>query len=159
MSVTLPIAAIGGDGASHALEVFVGALSAQGVKVRGLIQRHHPDMHLVDVESGQTYAITQDLGTESESCRLDPSGIAEASVVLRRALAERAALVVVNRFGKLEAAGGGLSAEMLAVMAEGVPLLTCLGVDQGEAWQVFTGGAGVVLPAEIDAIHRWWKGL
>jgi len=159
MNTALPIAAIGGDGASQVLEVFVAELVAQGVKVRGLIQRHHPDLHLVDVESGQTYAITQDLGTESESCRLDPSGIAEASVVLRRALAEAAVLVVVNRFGKLEAAGGGLSAEMLAVMAEGVPLLTCLGPDQLESWQVFTGGAGLVLPADQAAVRSWWDSL
>lgn len=159
MNSPLPIAAIDGDGAAQVLESFVAELLAQGVKVRGLIQRHHPDMHLVDVESGQTYVITQDLGTESESCRLDPSGIAEASVVLRKALAERASLVVVNRFGKLEAAGDGLSAEMLAVMAEGVPLLTCLGTDQMESWRDFTGSAGTVLPAELDAIRAWWTGL
>lgn len=159
MSQTLPIAAIGGDHASQVLEAFVGELAAQGVKVRGLIQRHHPDMHLVDVESGHTYAITQDLGSESESCRLDPSGIAEASVVLRRALAERAVLVVVNRFGKLEAAGGGLSAEMLALMAEGVPMLTCLGADQLDAWAEFTGGAGLVLPADPSAVRHWWDSL
>ncbi|MGE4281553.1 MAG: DUF2478 domain-containing protein [Magnetospirillum sp.] len=159
MNGVLPIAAIGGEGASQALEAFVAELAAQGVQVRGLIQRHHPDMHLVDVESGQTYAITQDLGAESESCRLDPSGIAEASVVLRRALAERAALVVVNRFGKLEAAGGGLSAEMLALMAECVPMLTTVGADQLEAWATFTGGAGLVLPADQQSIRQWWNSL
>ncbi len=159
MNGVLPIAAIGGEGASQALEAFVAELAAQGVQVRGLIQRHHPDMHLVDVESGQTYAITQDLGAESESCRLDPSGIAEASVVLRRALAERAALVVVNRFGKLEAAGGGLSAEMLALMAECVPMLTTVGADQLESWATFTGGAGLVLPADQQSIRQWWNSL
>lgn len=80
-------------------------------------------------------------------------------MVLRAALAEPADLVIVNRFGKLESCGTGLSAEMLAVMAEGVPLLTTLHAELLEQWRHFTGDAGVLLPADLDALHRWWDGL
>ncbi|CDK98570.1 conserved protein of unknown function [Magnetospirillum gryphiswaldense MSR-1 v2] len=155
-----PIAAILADsGPMDLLSSFARQLTAQGVRVRGLIQQHDPDMQLVDVHSGQTYAITQNLGPDSEACRIDPSGFAEASVVLRAALAEPADLVIVNRFGKLEAGGAGLSAEMLAVMAEGVPLLTTLHAELLEQWQHFTGHAGVLLPADLEALHRWWDGV
>ena len=47
-----------------------------------------------------------------------------ATVVLRRALADKPDLVVLNRFGRLEAEGGGMSAELLDLMADGVPVLT-----------------------------------
>lgn len=154
------IAAIHAEsGAGEVLVAFAGELAAAGVKVRGLIQRHDPDMQLVDVQSGRRYAITQDLGALSDACRIDPAGFAEASVVLRRALAEGAELVVVNRYGKLEAAGGGLADEMLAVMAEGVPVLTCVGPDQVESWRAFTGDCGVLLPPALDALRQWWFSL
>lgn len=160
MNAFLPIAAIhAASGGGEVLAVFIAELVGQGVKVRGLVQRHAPDMELVDVVSGQSFAITQDLGSQSESCRIDPAGFAEASVVLRRALAEGAELVVVNRFGKLEAAGGGLAAEMLALMAEQVPVLTCVGPDQRQAWADFTGGAGAALAPDLDALRRWWHGV
>ncbi|KAF0223660.1 MAG: hypothetical protein FD176_1686 [Rhodospirillaceae bacterium] len=152
-----PIAAILADsGPMDLLSTFARHLTARGVRVRGLIQQHDPDMQLVDVHSGRTYAITQNLGPDSEACRIDPAGFAEASMVLRAALAEPADLVIVNRFGKLEACGAGLAAEMLAVMAEGVPLLTTLHAEVLEQWRHFTGDAGVLLPADLDALHRWW---
>jgi hypothetical protein len=139
------------------LIAFVREVQGQGVRVRGLIQRQEPDMHLVDVQSGQEFAITQDLGPDSDACRIDPAGFAEASVVLRNALAEKAELVVINRFGKLEAAGGGLAAEMLAVMAEGLAVLTCVNGEQVAAWRSFTGDAGLLLPPDITALRAWWR--
>lgn len=160
MSESLPFAAIHADsGAGELLIAFASELAGQGVRVRGLIQRHEPDMHLVDVHSGQAFVITQNLGEHSESCRIDPAGFAEASQVLRGAAAAAAELVVVNRFGKLEAAGGGLLDEMLALMADGVPVLTCVNTEQLPAWREKTGDAGDLLAADMDALRRWWAGL
>lgn len=144
------------QGGRDVLIAFARELEACGVRVRGLVQRSEPEMHLVDIHGGRAYAITQNLGSGSLSCRIDPTGFAEASAVLRDALAEGADLVVVNRFGKLEADGGGLAAEMLTVMAEGVPLLTCVGAEQMAPWRAFTGGAAQLLPADLAALRRWW---
>lgn len=156
---SLPIAAIVLDGSGgDILATFVAEVVGQGVRVRGLIQQHLPELCLVDVHSGQVYPITQDLGPQATGCRIDPGGFAAAAMVLRRAL-DDAELVVVNRFGRLEAEGGGLVAEMLAVMAEGVPVLTCVNVDQLAAWQRFTGGAGVLLPADPAALRQWWHDI
>lgn len=158
--ISLPIAAIFADsGAGDLLSAFARELAGQGVRVHGLIQRQEPDMHLVDVVSGRTFTITQDLGPDSDACRIDPAGFAEASVVLRQALAEAAELVVINRFGKLEATGGGLLDEMLALMAEGVPVLTCVNQEQLQAWRHQTGDIGDLVAADMDALRRWWAGL
>ena len=156
----MPFAAIFTDnGAGDLLIAFAAELAGQGVRVRGLVQRHDPDMHLVDVHSGQSFAITQNLGAQSEACRIDPTGFAEASQVLRAAVDQRAELVVINRFGKLEAGGGGLLDEMLALMADGVPVLTCVNSEQLAAWQTATGGGGTLLAPDLAALRQWWAEL
>jgi nucleoside-triphosphatase THEP1 len=153
-----PIAAIRqGPGAAALLASLARDLAAQGVAVKGLIQK--PGGRLVDVASGQSFPILQNLGKGSKSCRIDPRGVAEASESLRAAIRQGADLVVVNRFGKLEAHGQGLAAEMLAVMAAGIPLLTTLDLANLARWLDFTGGLGTVLAPERAVIEAWWAGL
>jgi hypothetical protein len=94
------------------------------------------------------------MGSLSKSCRADPQGFARATVVMRRALAEKPDLVVLNRFGRLEAEGGGMSAELLDLMAEGVPVLTAVAPAYRGAWADFSGGAAV-LPADEATVRRW----
>jgi hypothetical protein len=145
-------------GTAALLADFAAAVEAAGYVVRGLIQRPAGG-HLIDLAGGRRFPIMQDLGPGSRSCRVDPRGVAEASAVLREAADLGADLVLVNRFGKLEAHGGGLAAEMLAIMAAGIPLLTA--VDDGNLvrWLDFTGGAGTLLPPERDALQDWWDGV
>ena len=68
---------------------------------------------LIDLENEQRYPITQDLGPGSAACALDPGLMADAAQVMRRIADEGADLAIFNRFGALEAEGGGLAAEML----------------------------------------------
>jgi hypothetical protein len=136
-------------------------LRAAGRRVRGLVMTY-PDgrescagrMVLVDIETGEATLVSQDLGHASNACRADPQGFALASASLRKALETGAELVVSNRFGGLEAEGGGFAAELLALMAQGVPLLTAVPVRHRAAWQTFTGGA-TVLPPDAEAVQAW----
>lgn len=68
-------------------------------------------------------------------------------------------LAIANRFGPLEAAGEGLAAEMLAVMAEGIPFLTIVADDYLPAWRHFTGGMSIELPADRAALDAWFANL
>lgn len=136
-----------------------------GHRVRGLVMTY-PDggegcaraMVLVDVDTGQEYLVSQRLGPGATGCRADPHGFARASEVLRRAADEAPELVVCNRFGGLEAEGGGFRAELLDLMARELPLLTVVGERHVPAWQQFTDGAAL-LPAEPQAIARWLAGV
>jgi hypothetical protein len=78
-------------------------------------------------------------------------------VVLRRALQEPAELAIANRFGTLESEGGGMADELLALMMAGIPLLTAVKLPYLPAWREFTGGLSAELPAEADALERWWN--
>lgn len=160
--------------ADDVLAIFAHGLRTRGWRVRGLLQQAPEaasawsplgdhcclkQARLVDLDEGRSFPLFQDLGSGSTSCRVDAAGVAEASAVLRRALAEGADLVVTNRFGALEAAGGGFAAEMLALMSEGVPLLTTVEGKYLAHWLNFTGGGAVELPPRLDVLDAWFSGL
>jgi hypothetical protein len=157
-------AAILDDGTVDVDALFASIVQQQrqaGRRVRGLVMTH-PDgeagcagaMVLVDVETHEEYLVSQSLGSGSSSCRADTQGFARASQVLRDALHAGPELVVCNRFGGLEAEGGGFAAELLELMAQGVPLLTVVAARHVDAWERFTGAA-CVLPAQASAVAAW----
>ncbi|THU04545.1 DUF2478 domain-containing protein [Lampropedia puyangensis] len=185
--MTFALAALVHDGhgiAEPVLHAFVAQLKAQGVRVRGLLQRSEVEMsaaatfavpslqdepqasvcqrhmELIDIDNGDCYRISQDLGKGSTACCLDSAGVVEASVVLRRALQDqmqRPALIVANRFGKIEVEGSGLRQEMAAAVEAGVPLLTAVDLRFLAEWKDFTGDLGVILPPDVPALQGWWQ--
>lgn len=130
---------------------------AEGLRVRGLMMTW-PDgaaacgaMVLKDVQTGESFLVSQDLGPGATGCRVDTQGFARASVVLRRALDEQPPpdLVVINRFGGLEAEGEGLADELMALLAAGVPVLTAVADKHAQAWARFSGGWPLLDPQEL----------
>jgi hypothetical protein len=160
----LPAAAIEDDGSCDVDALLARVVCEQqraGRRVRGLVMTHPEGragcaspMVLVDVETLDEYLVSQPLGRDSTSCRADLQGFARASAVLRRAVGETPDLVISNRFGGLEAEGAGFRAELLEILAQGLPLLTVAATRHLDAWQRFTGGA-TVLPARDDAVAAW----
>lgn len=149
-------------GADTLLVDFCSSLQAQGWCVGGVVQanRVRPGgakwMLLQDVRTGEEFSISQDLGAQSQSCCIDPAGVAQASGALRQALRDRVDLTVTNRFGALEAAGGGFAAELLVLIAEERPLLTVVGEKHLQDWRRFTGGIGEELPPRLSALQSWF---
>ena len=153
----------GSYGVDALLDGFTAELKRRGFRVGGLVQRNHGPgddcaerMELVDVATGRAYDITQKLGRESQSCRVDPTGVAEASQAIRNAVASRVDLLVINKFAGLESHGDGLSDEMLTAIADGIPLLTSVGRRYLNEWQTATGGFCDLLSPVPDALWRWW---
>lgn len=152
-----------GDAADVLLLDFCQRLQGAGWRVGGLVQQRlpapgsggKPPLGLTDLRTGQTFPISQKLGPLSRSCSLDPGAIAQASSALRQALADRVQLAVTNRFGELEATGGGYVAEIAALADVGVPVLTVLASKHLDAWRRFTGGLGAELPPQQDALRHW----
>lgn len=143
---------------------FAFALRAAGWRVSGLVQqfRGGTDKNaivLVDLDEGTSFQLFQDLGPGAGSCSIDLGSLAAAGRVLRDALGRRPDLVIVNRFGALEAAGKGFADEMLALMSEGIPVLTVVSEPYRFDWRHFTGGLGAELEASADALERWFARL
>ena len=153
----------GGD-VETLLTGFAADLAAQGVRVGGLLQRSskeangRPRMELIDIENGETFLISQNLGGKSSACCVDPAGVATASLVLRRAIAARPDLLIINKFSGLEAKGEGLRGEFLEALASGIPVLAGLSERHREAFEEMARGAACHLPADGRALFDWWKG-
>ncbi len=145
---------------------FAAVLKRRGHRIAGVIQTvdlAQPcdcrEVFLRDIETGEAISILQDLGTGSQSCRIDTAALADAAHRVARALASAPELLFVNRFGKLEAEGLGLYAEIGAAAAAGVPTLVCVSVKFIDPWRRFTMGLDEELPCSGAALERWWSAV
>lgn len=162
-----PIAAVVPNGVEDADEVVAGFAIAQinrGRRVRGLVQEVQQTQRtkritLVNLDDGRIYPITQELGTHAMSCRLNPCAIAEASVVMRGIALRGAELAIFNRYSTLEAKGRGFFAEMLDLMAQGIPVLTIVPRQHLETWRKVTGGWSSELEPSRSALEKWFDDI
>ena len=152
------------------MKAFVQKLKAGGINVHGILQetpKHmDPDadgcgVDAIDIKTGDHVALVRPTQYELDNkiCSLDVSRLAEASMILRRALEEHADIVVVEKFGKHEKDGGGLSDDLMAVMAEHIPTVVSVPKDELASWQRFTGELGTTLDCDSAQIWAWWESL
>jgi len=105
---------------------------------------------------GRRFSLMQDLGPGAVACRLDASGVVSACEAIQQDIAAGCDLVVLNKFGKIEAERSGLAEAFAAAMQRGLPILTSVGPKFMDAWDAFAAPLYVVLPPELGAIEAWW---
>lgn len=139
-------------------------LAAMGWPLAGVIQINtvfdparpcHMDLAVLD-GTGQI-RISQDLGPLSRGCRLDPAGLESAVGLVQAALSDRPRLLIVNKFGKQEADGRGFRPVIGQALADGVPVLTSVGVRNRPALDAFAEGLAETLPADERAVLDWCR--
>lgn len=142
---------------------FAADVICKGHRIGGVVQHNgargqaQGSMSLIDLMNGREISISQPLGAKSDACRLDPAGLAEASVAVRRAVDERVELVIVNKFSKQEAAGRGLRGEIAEAVVAGLPIITAVSDKSYEDWLAFTGGYGTTLVCDRRILDDWWR--
>ncbi|MCS4503576.1 DUF2478 domain-containing protein [Arhodomonas aquaeolei] len=163
---TVHIAAIRRGDDEDLSDTFAGLaddLQAKGVAVRGLVQQRRYNAtgalsrRLTVIGSDRGFGISQALGAGSRACSLDTAALADAAAWLQRFRAERPGLIIIDRFGPLEAKGRGFADEILAIVTDGIPLLTSVRPAESEAWEGFTGGLAERLPSDPAAITAWCR--
>ncbi|MFG1478182.1 DUF2478 domain-containing protein [Xanthobacter sp. V4C-4] len=146
-------------------------LKADGAHVIGVVEdmvpgvAHHEVM-LLDLVTGATNRLHQDLGPGSAGCSLDPEGLAAACAGVESAIAARAAagggagdtVVILSKFGRQEAEGRGLTAAFHAAVAAEFSVLTSVSPSVSAEWGTFVGDMARVVPVEMDAVDAWWHG-
>lgn len=145
------------------LRSVAAALAAQGLRLAGVVPHaavpagSHPcDMNLVDLHSGRLAAIHQPLGKESHACRLDADALeAIVAVVERGVEAQRPDLLIVNRFGKIEAIGRGFCPLIARALEAGIPVLVGVNDLNRQAFDAFASGMALELPDRESAIMDW----
>jgi hypothetical protein len=141
-------------------------LRADGIDVRGLLQEGTEGstsccatLFLEDIGSGRQVEIFQNRGRETRGCRLDASGLAEASAWLREAIESRPDVLVLNRFGRQEAEGRGLIDEIGTAVMAGIPVIIPVNEKLLPEWDAFSGGSYDRMPADPDSILQWCRSI
>ena len=152
------------DDVDALLADFASARLREGDRIGGVVQRNLKDdagrpngMLVIDLLTGRDISICQPLGSGATACKLDPAGLAEASLAISRAVAEDTALIIVNKFSKQEAAGHGLRSELAEAIIAGGPVLTAVPEKCLDAWRDFTGDLGTTLLCARHVVDDWWR--
>lgn len=153
---------LSGRGAIDALLVQVVAdLEACGLRLAGTVQsnidradRALCDMDLRLLPDGPTVRISVDRGAQARGCRLDPEVLEDAVLWTERAL-ERAEFLVVNKFGKQEAEGRGLSAVIAEALSRDMPVLVGVNGLNMLPFLDFSGGMAQRLAPDHTSVLDW----
>lgn len=143
-------------------------LRDDGAKVAGLVQintdvpgRTKCDMAVEELYSRTVIKMSEDRGPEARGCRLDHSRLAGAAGLLIDALDQELDLIILNKFGKIEAEGGGLRDVLGRAVLLDVPLIVGVPYRNLDQWRLFAGGLADECEASTAAVFRWLaaKGL
>ena len=155
-----------GDDVDAALAACVAAMAGEGAHVAGLLQRFgaeiRPGKHEMLLEvlpTGETIRLNDPRGAGVIGCILDADSLARAAMALRAGIRSRPDLLVVGRFGKEEAVGGGLRAELAEAILDGIPLLIGVRRSLLPDWEAFLGQPAVVLSPEPHATIAWARSV
>jgi Protein of unknown function (DUF2478) len=165
MSVSKPIAVIQGAATPEVqaiMRAFIGRL-APGVRAVGVVEDPLPVEddgcsagELKSLGDGRRFPLLQDLGADATACRLDSSAVVSACEVVERDIAAGCDLVVLSKFGKVEAARSGLAPAFASAMEAGIPILTSVSPKLGDAWDRFAAPLYMILPPDLAAVEAWW---
>lgn len=137
---------------------------AGSARIVGAIEEGEPGRRrsnrLHVLSDGSSVPVFQDLGSGASGCALDPTSVIEVSEAVRAGIAAGCDLVVLSKFGKMEAlSGSGLVPAFAAAIEAGVPVLTSVAPKFAAEWESFASPFYIVLPAEETALDAWWRAV
>lgn len=155
-----------GDDVDQIILDVMAALKSDGLQPVGVVQRnadngadHCDGVGVEFVTSGRLMGISQELGPDALGCRLDNTKLAEIAGLVAEEIDSEADLLVLNRFGKSEADGGGLIDCASRAIAANIPVLIPISPKHVDAWNSYHGGLGVDISPTSEAISSWCRGV
>jgi hypothetical protein len=134
----------------------------RGLSMAGVLQHPactdaagHCDVVLEDLSTGRRTDLFEDRGPGAQGCRLDVAALAEVNGNVARSLAADPALLVLNKFGKVEAEGGGLLDLVAIAVDRGIPVVIGVPIRNLEAWRRFAGGMSVEFTSDPTEVMGW----
>lgn len=91
--------------------------------------------------------LSEDRGRGARGCRLDTDALLRAVQLTQAALDHGAGILLVNKFGKMEAEGGGFRSVIGEAVARGIPVVIGVPARNLEAFRAFAGGLAVEIQA------------
>ena len=146
------------------LSGFASDLKACGYRVAGLVQiGHHcvdaPKLSAVLVHTGEKLQLFQDRGVCATGCRLDVGRLLDAGAHIANAIDQGVDLVIVNRFGRQERKGKGLSFLVERALSADIPVVIAVPSHRFSDWIRFTDGMSVKLRCDRETLDAWWNSV
>jgi hypothetical protein len=144
------------------LHDFASDLNASGYRAVGLVQLGH---HCLDasqlsallVHTGEELQLFQNLGACATGCRLDVGQLLDAGSRVASAINQGADLVIVNRFGRQEREGKGLSFLVERALSADIPVVIAVPSHRFADWIRFADGMSDKLRCDRAALDAWWQ--
>ena len=138
----------------------------EGLRVAGVIEEPAGGVDcgicnslvLRDTAGSTIIPITQNLGPGSHACKLDSAGLAAGCQAVLAAIEQGANVVVLSKFGKVEAEGGGLLDAFQAAAVAGVPCVAGVKPSYAEHFLDYAGGYSQWVEPSEAALEGWWAG-
>jgi nucleoside-triphosphatase THEP1 len=144
---------------------FAEDLRQSGHRVVGLVQhRIHrsrsSNLNAFVLPAAQLVTLGEDIVVDdARGCRIDDERLAAVASVIAGAIEKGGDLVIVNRFGELEAAGRGLIRLIEQAVDADIPVITAVPVHRFADWVRYSNGMSVRLPCRRAALDAWWRSV
>jgi hypothetical protein len=154
-----------GDEPDRLLLDFSERLCRSGLRVAGIVQlgraghAGNSNLGAVMLPGNEVVAMAHDPGSSSCGCRLHAGWVADGASIIAAAIERGVDLVIVNRFGKLEAEGQGFIDLIKQAVSADIPALIAVPEHRFAAWTRYSGGMHVRLPCRRAALDRWWQSV
>ena len=106
------------------------------------------DMVLIDLASRQRLQISEDRGPLARGCLLDAGELVRAVEHMRGMLDQGPHVLIINKFGKTEAEGGGFRSLIGDAMERNVLVVIAVPWRNIESWRMFAGDLAEEVEAE-----------
>ncbi len=145
------------------LRDFARELNERGFRAVGLVQLGHhcaeAELSALLVHTGERLPLLQDLGSCAAGCRLDVGRLLEAGTRIAGAIEAGADLVIINRFGRQEREGKGLSYLIERALGADIPVVIAVPSHRFADWIKFAEGMSVKLACERRSLDAWWRAV
>ena len=151
-----------GDANGQMAELAV-ALMADGLRLAGAVQTNidqgprsacHVELTILGA-GGRQIRISQSLGGGAQGCRLDSDALEQAVALAAGKLTRSTDLLMVNKFGKQEAAGRGFRDLIGLALSEDIPVLTTVAPSHLDDFLRFA--ADFAVPLTWDLAPDWCR--
>ena len=134
----------------------------RGLRVTGVLQHPvcsdtagHCDVVLEELTTGLRTDLFEDRGSGARGCRLDVAALAEVNWQVERSLDSDPEILILNKFGKVEAEGRGLLNLVAMAANRSIPVVIGVPIRNLEAWRNFAGGMSVEFTSDLSEVADW----
>lgn len=109
------------------------------------------------IASGQVFPLFLPPSQRGGQCMVDQAGLAQAGHAVEGEIAAGCDLVILSKFGKMEAERSGLLSAFVAAIAAEVPVLSFVSPGSREAWDRFASPMFCKVDGRAETIDAWWR--